>query len=74
MIGESICLGRDGIHYDLFIKVGRLSVTLSSACGVPSALQSPIAMSVSHTADIVNHLLSTAELPRGLRRLLFFFL
>lgn len=31
MIGESICLGRDGIHFDLFIKVGRLNVTLSPA-------------------------------------------
>ena len=31
MIGESNRLGRDGIHYDLFIKVGRLSVTLSPA-------------------------------------------
>ena len=33
MIGESICLGRDGIHFDLFIKVGRLIVTLSPAAG-----------------------------------------
>ena len=40
MIGESICLGRDGIHFDLFIKVGRLIGTLSPAnCRVPSALQ-----------------------------------
>lgn len=31
MIGESICLGRDGIHFDLFIKVGRLIGTLSPA-------------------------------------------
>lgn len=40
MIGESICLGRDGIHFDLFIKVGRLIGTLSPAiCRVPSTLQ-----------------------------------
>lgn len=31
MIGESNHLGRDGIHFDLFIKVGRLNVTLSPA-------------------------------------------
>ena len=31
MIGESNRLGRDGIHYDLFIKAGRLNVTLSPA-------------------------------------------
>ena len=24
MIGESTCLGRDGIHYDLFIKVDKI--------------------------------------------------
>ena len=39
MIGESICLGRDGIHFDLFIKVGRLIVNPITRCGVPSALQ-----------------------------------
>jgi hypothetical protein len=50
MIGESNHLGRDGIHYDLFIKVGRLIVTLSPASRVPSALQSPNGVPVSHTA------------------------
>lgn len=75
MIGESTCLGRGGIHYDLFIKVGkRLSVTLSSACGVPSALQSPNGVPISHTAGTTIHLLSTAGFPRELRRLLFFFI
>lgn len=39
MIGESARLGRDGIHFDLFIKVGRLIVNPITRCGVPSALQ-----------------------------------
>ena len=49
MIGESICLGRNGIHSDLFIKVGRLIVTLSPASRVPSALQSPQSQRQYHT-------------------------
>ena len=72
MIGESNHLGRDGIHYDLFIKVGRLSVTLSPAAGShqPCNLQMECQY---HTRLARHHLLSTAESPRELRRLLFFY-
>ena len=73
MIGESNHLGRDGIHYDLFIKVGRLIVTLSPASRVPSALQSPNGVPVSHTAGTAIISFQTAESPRELRRLLFFY-
>ena len=49
MIGESNHLGRDGIHYDLFIKVGRLSVTLSPAT------QGPISPAISNGGASITH-------------------
>ena len=50
MIGESNHLGRDGIHYDLFIKVGRLIVTLSPATQGPISPAISNGVPVSHTA------------------------
>lgn len=74
MIGESNHLGRDGIHFDLFIKVGRLNVTLS-----PATKQGPISPAISKwSASITHgwhyhHLLSTAG-ARAPPSFIFFYL
>ena len=74
MIGESICLGRDGIHFDLFIKVGRLIGTLSPASRVPSALQSPkYGVPVAHTAGTTIISFHGGVPPRAPPLFIFFF-
>jgi hypothetical protein len=73
MIGESNHLGRDGIHYDLFIKVGRLIVTLSPASRVPSTLQSPMAVPVSHTAGTPSSPFNGGVSPRTPPSFIFLF-
>ena len=74
MIGESNRLGRDGIHYDLFIKAGRLSVTLSPATQVPSACNLQWWCQYHTRLALSSSPFKTAESPRELRRLLFFIL
>lgn len=73
MIGESNRLGRDGIHYDLFIKAGRLSVTLSPATQVPSACNLQMGCQYHTRLALPSSPFKTAESPRELRRLLFFY-
>ena len=71
MIGESNRLGRDGIHYDLFIKAGRLSVTLSPATQVPSACNLQWWCQY-HTRLALPSSPFTAGSPREPRRFYFF--
>lgn len=73
MIGESTCLGRDGIHYDLFIKVDKIERDpITRLWGPISPAISKWSASITHGWHY-HHLLSTAGFPRELRRLLFFY-
>lgn len=71
MIGESNRLGRDGIHYDLFIKVGKIDRDPITRTGSHQPCNLQWGASITHGWHY-HHLLSTAGLPRWPRRLLFF--
>lgn len=74
MIGESYLLGPwwyplRPVHQSWV----RLIVTLSPACGVPSALQSPMAVPVSHTAGTPSSPFNGGVSPRTPPSFIFLF-
>ena len=72
MIGESTCLGRDGIHYDLFIKVDKIERDPITPQGPINPAISKWGASITHGWHYHSSPFKTAGFPRELRRLLFF--